>query len=117
MSEKSLLNLKSVADADALWWRSSLAVCSELVRNRDPNLTTPSAPLRTANRMALAVMEQWLTRIKTDKSSDSAKAKVLKNKPAAAVDACFDAAMNQVAEPMTYQGPGQLGIPLPVGIP
>jgi hypothetical protein len=77
------------------------------------DLTTPTSPTRRMYRLALPVMEQWLTAIKSDVSSESAAVKVVRNKPAAAADSCFDAAMNKIVEPLVYQGDGQCGAMYP----
>ena len=43
----------------------------------------------TAKEQAFLLMDQWLANIEADNSSDRLEAQVLRNKPAAAVDACW----------------------------
>jgi hypothetical protein len=54
-------------------------------------------------------MDQWLTAIEGDTSSDAAKVKVIRNKPAAAAEGCFDSSMNKINQTLTYSGTGQCG--------
>ncbi len=53
---------------------------------------------------AFAVMAQWVAAIKADHSPLSRAEKVLRNKPAAAIDGCYDTATppNFIAEPQTF---------------
>lgn len=53
---------------------------------------TSSEPLlgnQTANEQAFLLMDKWLAAIESDTSADSLEVKVLRNKPAEAVDACW----------------------------
>lgn len=52
-------------------------------------------------------MDRWLTAIGSDKSDLSKAAKVVKNKPADAVDACWTADGTKIVEKMTAFGSGQ----------
>jgi hypothetical protein len=55
---------------------------------------------------ALTQMDQWLTGIVSDTSSDSADMKLRRAKPADLVDACFtDNGTVRIAEPQVFQGP------------
>ena len=55
---------------------------------------------------ALTQMDQWLTGIAGDPSSDSPEAKLRRAKPADLVDACFtNGGTVKIAEPQVYQGP------------
>ena len=74
------------------------------------DLATPTSPTRSMYRLALPVMEKWLTAIKSDASSDPAPVKVVRNKPADAADTCFDALMNKTVEPLVYEGGGHCGM-------
>jgi hypothetical protein len=66
----------------------------------------PFASSTVANE-ALAQMSAWLAKIRADGSSDSAAVKVRKNKPADAVDACWDASGKKIAEKAVYSGATQ----------
>jgi hypothetical protein len=54
-------------------------------------------------------MDRWLRNIQDDDSGLSAAAKVVANKPADLIDACYtpDAAPIKIEEPQTFDGPGQ----------
>ena len=57
---------------------------------------------------ALTQMDQWLTSLGADTSSDSAIAKIRRAKPADLVDACFTQnGTVKIAEPQVFQGPTQ----------
>jgi len=57
---------------------------------------------------ALTQMDQWLTSLGADTSSDSAIAKIRRAKPADLVDACFtQRGTVKIAEPQVFQGPTQ----------
>lgn len=64
-------------------------------------------------------MGQWLTAIKADTSRRSLAEKVVANKPADAVDACWTPGPNSVkiVERQTLDGPGQCNTLFPVGVP
>jgi hypothetical protein len=52
-------------------------------------------------------MDRWLTAILSDPSDRSKARKVVNNKPADLVDACWDASGNKIVEPQTAFGPGR----------
>jgi len=52
-------------------------------------------------------MDQWLTAILADKSDLPKAEKVVRNKPADLVDACWDSSGNKIIEYQTAFGPGQ----------
>jgi hypothetical protein len=52
-------------------------------------------------------MDRWLTAILSDSSDRSKARKVVNNKPADLVDACWDASRNKIVEPQTPFGPGR----------
>ena len=57
---------------------------------------------------SLTQMDQWLTSLGADTSSDSAIAKIRRAKPADLVDACFTQnGTVKIAEPQVFQGPTQ----------
>ncbi|HYP08190.1 MAG TPA: DUF6351 family protein, partial [Bryobacteraceae bacterium] len=49
-------------------------------------------------------MDEWLTRLVADASTDAASAKVLRAKPADLVDACYTPAGERIAEKQTFRG-------------
>jgi hypothetical protein len=53
------------------------------------NFTAHGSPMNTAYLEALAGMDKWIMAIKADKSSKSPTQKVVDNKPADLVDACY----------------------------
>ncbi len=59
-------------------------------------------------RQALAQMDQWLTNLRADTSTDALLIKVIRNKPPDLVDGCWtrDDAPRFVAEPQTFGGAG-----------
>jgi hypothetical protein len=58
-------------------------------------------PISTASPFAIATFEQWMQNIVSDTRPGTAREKVLRDKPAAAVDGCFDSAENFIAETQT----------------
>jgi hypothetical protein len=60
-------------------------------------------------------MDQWLTAIVADTAAITAAAKVVKNKPADVVDACWTAAGEKIVETQTLAGPGQCNTLFPAG--
>ena len=52
-------------------------------------------------------MDRWLTAIQSDRSRLPKALKVIRNKPADLVDACWDASGNKIVEHQTAFGPGQ----------
>jgi hypothetical protein len=61
-------------------------------------------------------MDRWLTAIVNDKSSISRAAKVVKNKPADVVDACWKSDGTKIVEKMTLTGTGQCNTLEPAGL-
>lgn len=62
-------------------------------------------------------MDRWLTAIAADTTTTISKAaKVVKNKPADAVDACWTAAGEKIVEPQTLSGSGQCNTLYPAGL-
>jgi hypothetical protein len=57
--------------------------------------------ISTGSPLAIATFEQWMEKIAADIGPGSARDKVLRDKPAAAVDGCFDSANNFIAETQT----------------
>jgi len=53
---------------------------------------------------ALRLTDLWLDRIAADKSAGDAKSKVVRNKPAELVDACFTEEGDKIAEARAYGG-------------
>ncbi|MBK4738347.1 DUF6351 family protein [Noviherbaspirillum pedocola] len=60
-----------------------------------------SAPVSTGTPLAIATFEQWMEKILADTGPGSARDKVLRDKPSAAVDGCFDASMRFIPETQT----------------
>lgn len=72
--------------------------------------------------LLLDQMGAWLTAVKADTSNRSLAQKVVANKPADAVDACWTAATTgnpsvKIVETQTLDGPGQCNKLFPVGVP
>ncbi|MDH3320769.1 MAG: DUF6351 family protein, partial [Betaproteobacteria bacterium] len=61
-------------------------------------------------------MGRWLTAIAADTSKLPLDKKVVKNKPADVVDACWTSAGVKIVEPQTLSGPGQCNQLFPVGL-
>lgn len=61
-------------------------------------------------------MDRWLTAIGADGTTISKAAKVVKNKPADAVDACWTAAGTKIAETQTLSSAGQCNTLFPAGL-
>lgn len=104
--------------------------------SQDPN-ANPATPIQAprpafSGRTNLAMvkafeaMDEWLSAVVSDASSDSRGAKVVRNKPAHLVDGCFGATTagapdDFIAEPQTFGGFNSVfrrgnGAPSPVGI-
>jgi hypothetical protein len=62
-------------------------------------------------------MGQWLTAVVADTSNRSRAAKVVANKPADVVDACWTTAGVKIVEPQVLYGPGQCNVLFPRGVP
>ena len=56
---------------------------------------------------AVLDLDRWLDNISRDKSGQNAPAKVVLNKPAVLVDACWAADGKKIEEPASYRGPGR----------
>ncbi len=67
----------------------------------------------TLAALSLDTMNQWLDNIAADPRPPSLD-KVARNKPAGAVDACFDASGNMIVEPASLTGNGQCNTLYPV---
>lgn len=61
-------------------------------------------------------MDRWLTTIGADATTISKAAKVVKNKPVDAVDACWTAAGVKIVETQTLSGSGQCNTLFPAGL-
>jgi hypothetical protein len=68
-------------------------------------LTTPGAA--AIQTYALTSMDRWLTAIAADRGHGSARAKVIRDKPADLADGCFTATGERITEPNVYQGTGR----------
>ena len=66
--------------------------------------------------LLLDQMGAWLSAVVADSSSRSRAEKVVANKPADAVDACWTTAGVKIVEPQTLDGPGQCNQLFPVGV-
>jgi hypothetical protein len=69
------------------------------------------------SELLLDQMGAWLTAVVADNSNRSLAAKVVANKPADAVDACWTTAGVKIVETQTLDGPGQCNTLFPVGVP
>jgi hypothetical protein len=70
-------------------------------------LFDPKSVQQIQTREALRLMDLWLDRIAADKSTATAKSKIVRNKPAELVDGCFTQAGDKIAEPRVYGTPGR----------
>jgi hypothetical protein len=64
-----------------------------------------TAPLRAGEMVGL--MNQWLDNVDHDTSKASAASKVVHDKPAGLVDACWTAEGEKIVEPQTFDGKGR----------
>ena len=62
-------------------------------------------------------MGHWLTAVVADTSNRSRAAKVVTNKPADVVDACWTTAGVKIVEPQVLFGTGQCNVLFPRGVP
>jgi len=62
-------------------------------------------------------MGRWLAAVASDGSKRSLAEKVVRNKPADVVDACWTTAGVKIVETQTLEGPGQCNTLFPVGVP
>jgi hypothetical protein len=69
------------------------------------------------SELLLDQMGAWLTAVVADTSNRSLAQKVVANKPADAVDACWTTAGVKIVETQTLDGPGQCNALFPVGVP
>lgn len=74
----------------------------------------PAAATQTQTANALRIHNEWLESILADTSSASYAQKVIRNKPATAVDSCWDAAGNTIVEPFSPTGAGQCNSLYPI---
>jgi Tannase-like family of unknown function (DUF6351) len=76
-------------------------------------MSTP-AEINAANTYELAEMDAWLTNIDNDHPHQSARHKVLDDKPAGLTEGCFTSATDLVHQTLTDPGTGQCGTTYPV---
>jgi hypothetical protein len=95
-----LTALYGSADNQVMWTTASTGLLTT-------DLSNPNSPLRQVLRRAIPTMTTWLDNIDNDGSNRPRSLKVLKNKPAGLVDACFTSTLQEIDEPATYDGPGQ----------
>lgn len=88
------------ADNQVIWTAGPAGVANGL---GDTNLTA----------LSLDTMNQWLDNIAADPAPRSLE-KVVRSKPAGAVDACFDAGGNKIVEPASLTGNGQCNALYPI---
>jgi Tannase-like family of unknown function (DUF6351) len=62
-------------------------------------------------------MGRWLAAVVSDTSARTLAEKVVANKPADVVDACWTTAGVKIVEPQTLNGPGQCNTLFPAGVP
>ena len=74
-----------------------------LVESKEHGLWSTDSPVL---REALQQMDQWLSNLAADKSPTPRAEKVVRDKPADLVDACFTKAGVKIAEKQTYAGSG-----------
>jgi len=74
-----------------------------LVESKDHGLWSTDSPVL---RGALQQMDQWLSNLAADTSETPQAEKVVRDKPADRVDACFTKAGAKIAEKQTYAGSG-----------
>ncbi len=68
-------------------------------------LTTPAGEVaRNTTQYAIDKMVEWLTNLKKDQSSDPAREKVIRAKPADLVDSCYSASGERIIESQTFTG-------------
>ena len=53
---------------------------------------------------ALTKMDEWLTNLANDTSSDPPMARIVRAKPADLVDSCYTATSERISEPQTFTG-------------
>jgi hypothetical protein len=87
--------------------RARLKAANGTADNQVTLMFPPSgtAPLRPGE--LLASMNQWLDNIAADKSNASAASKVVHDKPAGLVDACWTAEGEKIVEPGSFDGKGR----------
>jgi hypothetical protein len=72
---------------------------------------------RAPTDLLIEQMGRWLAAVVADGSRRSRAEKVVANKPADVVDACWTTAGVKIVEPQTLEGPGQCNQLFPVGVP
>jgi hypothetical protein len=84
-------------------------------RMRGPGQTVEGGAPSNFNLAALSIdtMNKWLDDIASDPAPLTPD-KIVRHKPAAAVDACFDAAGQKISEPATFDGQGKCNALYPV---
>jgi Tannase-like family of unknown function (DUF6351) len=70
-------------------------------------LLDSKSPYRQITVKAVLQMDQWLDAISRDGSAASPSEKIVKNKPADLVDACWSGAGEKIAEPGTFESTGR----------
>jgi len=88
------------ADNQVIWTAGPAGAANGL---GDTNLTA----------LSLDTMNQWLDNIAADPAPRSLH-KVVRNKPAGALDACFDGSGNEIVEPASLTGSGQCNTLYPI---
>ncbi|HBT5887355.1 hypothetical protein JR904_03785 [Enterobacter roggenkampii] len=71
------------------------------------NLPTGPYGSNIVESEALSQMSAWLAKIRADRTIESASAKVRRNKPANAIDTCWDNSGKRIAEKAVFSGPTQ----------
>lgn len=64
--------------------------------NLTTDITSRTSPLAIVSRQLFDLMDQWLGDISADTASGTPAQKVIRNKPAALVDSCYDASLNHI---------------------
>jgi len=67
----------------------------------------PASMLSVQTKVALRQMDLWLDKIAADQSAGSIASKVVRDKPAELVDACFTASGEKISEPRSYGSSGR----------
>lgn len=57
--------------------------------------------------LAVDTMAAWLDALTADRTSSSQREKIVRHRPVAAVDGCWDSSGNRIDEPATFDGPGK----------
>ena len=86
--------------------RANGSAANQVIWTAGPQGRANGPTQTTLAALSLDTMNEWLDNIAADPRPASMD-KVVRNKPATAVDACFDASGNKIVEPATVNGPGQ----------